>query len=141
MSRDASITLTWGDGDYTFRLAIGQLRELQEHTNAGPLVIWQRLRDGTWKADDVLQVLRLGLVGGGADPVKALRLVRTYVEEPGAYLRNVPTAMAVVWQAIAGAPDEDATAQKKSGKRQRTPRQTSQTGSSDSPISTEPGPQ
>jgi hypothetical protein len=141
VSRDASLTIPWADGDYAFRLAIGQLRELQEKCDAGPMVIWQRLRDGSWRTDDISSVLRLGLIGGGADPVKALKLVRSYVEEPGAYLANAPVAMMIVWKAIAGAPDEDETAQKKSAKPQEDRPPSSPTASSASPTSMELGPQ
>lgn len=80
MSRDASIELDWADGHYIFRLAWGELRQLQEKCDAGPFVILSRLRGGTWRMDDISEVVRLGLIGGGATPADALKLVRDYVE-------------------------------------------------------------
>jgi len=47
--RSARVELDWGDGTYTFRLAWGQLVELQEKCDAGPYVILQRLQTGAWQ--------------------------------------------------------------------------------------------
>lgn len=106
MSRDASIDLTWADGDYRFRLAWGQLIELQEKCDAGPFVILNRLQAGTWRVQDISNVIRLGLIGGGMKPVDALKLVRTYVEERPP-MENVLTAQAILSAGVAGAPEED----------------------------------
>lgn len=79
--RHAEVTLAWADGDYTFRLAIKQLMELQDKCNAGPAFILSRLMQGTWFVNDIRETVRLGLIGGGMDPAAALKLVRWYVEE------------------------------------------------------------
>ncbi|MEQ1956015.1 gene transfer agent family protein [Mesorhizobium sp. CN2-181] len=140
MSRRAFLTVPWADGDYTFRLPWGQLAELQEATGAGPYVVLDRLRDRTGKqkpieadediaasdvADDddlpppprcgvkeIGSVIRLGLIGGGLAPHKALKLVRTYVED------RVPEesralAWAILHVALYGAPEEDDSLKKK----------------------------
>jgi hypothetical protein len=80
MSADASKTFEWADGEYKFRLSIGQLRELQDKTGVGPYALLSRVIDGTWKVDDLREVIRLGLIGGGLEPLKALSLVKNYVE-------------------------------------------------------------
>ncbi len=105
MSRDGSVELDWGDGTYVFRLAWGELRALQEACDAGPFVIRTRLLTHTWRVDDISHTIRLGLIGGGMKPDKALQLVRTYVESRPP-LENVPLAAAVLGVAIEGAPDE-----------------------------------
>lgn len=105
MSRDAKVTLAWADGDYVFRLAWGQLAELQEKTNAGPYVVLQRLYEGTWRVEDLSNVLRLGLIGGGMPPVEALKKVRTYVEARPP-LESVPFATVVLSAGLMGAQDE-----------------------------------
>ncbi len=79
MSADASVTLEWADGEHTFRLAFGQIRELQEKTGVGPARLLARLMDETWLLDDVVETLRLGLIGGGMRPPEARRLVDRYV--------------------------------------------------------------
>jgi len=106
MSRDASITLDWADGTYVFRLAWAQLAELQEKCDAGPFVILDRLGNGAWKIEDISNVIRLGLIGGGIDPAKALKLTRAYVEARPP-LENLVYAQGVLSVAVMGAPDED----------------------------------
>lgn len=105
MSRDARIELDWADGTHSFRLAWGQLIELQEQCGAGPYVVLQRLATGQWKMQDISQVIRLGLIGGGMEPAKALKLVRDYVESRPP-LENVMLARGVLGTALHGAPDE-----------------------------------
>lgn len=105
MSRDASIELAFADGDYTFRLPWGKLAELQEKCNAGPYVVLRRLYDNTWRIEDISQVIRLGLIGGGTKPADALALVRRYVEERPP-LENVMLAQAILSAGLMGAPEE-----------------------------------
>ncbi|MGL4445670.1 MAG: gene transfer agent family protein [Alsobacter sp.] len=112
MSRTAEISLVWADGPHTFRLGIKQLRELQEkcadrirQRERGPKEILEALFMGSWLVDDVIQTIRLGLIGGGMDPAKAYTLVENYVE--GRPLsENVMTAVAIIGAAMVG-PAED----------------------------------
>ena len=106
MSRDGSITLDWADGSHQFRLAWGELIQLQEVCDAGPLVIYARLGSGQWRLNDIREPIRLGLIGGGATPDSALKLVRNYVEARPP-LENVALARAIVGAATIGASDED----------------------------------
>lgn len=103
--RDARVELDWADGTYAFRLAWGQLAELQERCDAGPYVVLQRLHNGTWRVEDITNVIRLGLIGGGMAPADALKKVRTYVEDRPP-LENVLTAQAVLTAGLMGAPEE-----------------------------------
>jgi hypothetical protein len=134
MSRDGSISLTWGDGEHRFRLAIGQLRELQEKCDAGPAEIAGRLTDGRWRVNDVREAVRLGLIGGGMVPAEAYRLTARYVDERP-LLESVPVAQAVLMAALVGAPEEPV------GKAEAAEAETGATMSaSPSPPSTEPAP-
>jgi len=125
MSRDASITLTWGDGDFKFRLGWGELEELQEKTDAGPYVVLQRLHTGSWRLQDVSNTIRLGLIGGGLRPEEALKKVRFYVESRPV-MESLPFAIAVLSAGLLGAPDEPLgepeAPKRKSGKRSTTSR-------------------
>lgn len=105
MSRTAKITLVWGDGEHLFRLRIGELIELQEKCDAGPAFILERLATSRWKVEDVRETIRLGLIGGGLDPLKALTLVKRYVDERPLQ-ENINHAYAIVASAIVGAEDE-----------------------------------
>lgn len=117
MARDASITLDWADGTYTFRLAWGDLARLQEATDAGPYVLLQRLNDGTWKLGDISAVIRCGLIGGGMEPAQALKKVRSYVEDRPP-MENLLTAQAVLTTGLVGAPEEKLHAKHKPGDEQ-----------------------
>lgn len=135
MSRNASVDLDWADGTYKFRMAWGQLAELQEKTDAGPFVILQRLSNGSWKVEDITNVIRLGLIGGGMKPVDALKLVRTYVEDRPP-MENVLTAQAILAAGVMGAPDEDTV--KKNGSLMESASTASPTASSGSQTSSAP---
>ncbi len=117
MSRDASITLTWADGDYLFALKWGQLTQLQEACEAGPFVVLERLSSRTWRVEDISNVIRLGLIGGGMEPIKALKLVRAYVEARPP-VENLLTAQVILSAGVIGAPDEDSV--KKNGSPEET---------------------
>lgn len=116
MSRDATVTFDWADGAHSFRLAWGQLGELQEKCDAGPYVVLQRLHSGAWRIEDIANVIRLGLIGGGMDPTAALKLTRAYVEARPT-MENLIPAQVILSAALMGAPDEksgegDAASQK-----------------------------
>lgn len=106
-NRNAAIEAEFGDGTYGFRLPIGQLEELQEKTGIGPFKLAQRMISGDWHTQDVIQTIRLGLIGGGMKSDVALRLVRNYAQEEGRWLENVDLAQRVIWAALAGAPEEE----------------------------------
>ena len=108
------ITVEWGDGEQTFALPIDQLRELQEKTGRGPLALLRKVQAGEWFVDDLREVLRLGLVGGGAKPPAALALVKRYYDTHGGHIEHAPTAVAILAAALTApkgtsAPKENAT--------------------------------
>jgi hypothetical protein len=105
MSRSAQIELDWADGTYPFRLAWGQLAELQEKCDAGPYVVLQRLQNGTWRLSDIADTIRLGLIGGNMTPADALKKVRAYVEDRPP-MENVIFAQVILSAALMGAPEE-----------------------------------
>lgn len=103
--RDAFIPLDWADGTYAFRLGWGELAELQEKCDAGPYVILDRLQGRQWRIEDISNTIRLGLIGGGMEPVKALKLVRKYVEARPP-VENLIYAVGILSAGLMGAPDE-----------------------------------
>lgn len=138
MSRNASITLAWADGEYLFRLGLGQIEELQEACDAGPFVILNHLIAGTWRVKMVRETLRLGLIGGGMQPTQAFKLIQRYHDElPWAH--NVKQASAVLHAAVLGAPDGERPGKARAARARRET--ISQTESSLSPPITEPGQQ
>src|SRR5215471_13618044 len=112
---DGSVTLTWGDGEHTFRIAFGQWHELQESINKhrieigeptiGPMGLLRGLLSGDAWPHDVREVIRLGLIGGGMKTDRALVLVKRHVEAKP-YFQSMPTARIILQTAMFGPPDD-----------------------------------
>lgn len=105
MSRSGDISFVWGDGEYAFRLALGELRRLQERTNAGPLELQRRLLQGTWRVDDIRETIRLGLEGGGMKAESVTQRINDYVDGRP-LLDNVLVAARILNAALSGPEDE-----------------------------------
>lgn len=105
MSADGGVTMVWADGEHRFRLAIGQLRELQEKTGVGPQRLYERIFTGDWHVDDLRETIRLGLIGGGAKPTDAVKLVERYVDGRPLNESRVP-AQVILVAALSGVPDD-----------------------------------
>lgn len=141
MSADGSIILPFGDGDYTFRLTIGGLRDLQQAVNVrrvqagvpavGPAQLLQQLGSNAWWVDDARETIRLGLIGGGLPPPRALMLVKRYVEERPAR-ESVPVAQRILLAALIGVPEDPVGGK---GRAERAAME-SETAASPSPLST-----
>lgn len=136
-NRDASITLEWADDTYHFRLGWGEIAKLQEECDAGPYVILQRLYNGEWKVQDIVNIIRLGLIGGGLEPAKALKLVNSYVKTRPP-MESLVYAQAILSAGCVGAPEEEAKLKKEEAPSQ-TASTISQMGRSDLEQSTELG--
>lgn len=133
MSRHGDVTLAWADGEYTFRLAIAQLRELQEKCDAGPLELYRRMFTGKWRLDDVRETIRLGLIGGGTPPAAALKLVIRYVDDRP-LMESMDIARVVLGVILLPVEDDPLKKADPAGD-ERTAE------NSPSPVSTEPEPQ
>lgn len=103
---DCAITFKWGDGEHVFALRLAQIEELQEKVDCGPLALMQRLRDGNWREADLRQVIRLGLVGGGMEPIAALKLLDRYVFPARPLMEAVVPAQAILSAALWGVEDD-----------------------------------
>ncbi len=134
MGRTAEIELSFGGEDRLFRLNIGRLRALQEKVDAGPMELLSRLSAGTWRVDDIREVLLQGLIGGGMSSPDATRLVKTDFDDLPLQ-PFVQIAQAVVMTALVGAEDEGAGEQL--GEEQTSP---SPAPNSASPASTAAAP-
>jgi hypothetical protein len=106
-NRNGAITLDFGDGSHVFRLAFGELEELQEKTGIGPLLLRQRMVAGEWFVGHVRETIRLGLIGGGMEAIAALTLVRRYADERPDWIANAVIASLILLAALAGSPEEE----------------------------------
>lgn len=125
----AEIELKWGDGTYLFALKLKQIEELQRLCGAGLGEIAQRmLVERRWYAGDIVETIRLGLIGGGTPAVRARELIETYVDghplaDPRDPANHLATAQAVITAAyfgvaeVTGEPEgkADAAADEKAG--------------------------
>jgi len=105
MSRDGKLALAWPDQAREYRLKLGELRQLQEKCDAGPLEILARIQSGRWRVDDVYQTIRLGLIGGGMRMDDALILADLTVTD-GCLGECAIYAQAILSAAVTGPPDE-----------------------------------
>lgn len=125
------ISLLWAGGENDFALGLGQLRALQTSCDAGPETLLKRMGSGDWRVDDIIETLRLGLVGGGMESKLATPLVMRLVEvHPWIEFRE--TAYRILGAALVGVKDDPL------GETSPAPEAT--TGESgNSPVTTEPG--
>lgn len=123
VSRDGSTTLAWGDGEYRFRLAYGQLSALEEACgDIGAPLIAEALSTRSFKVKYVRETIRLGLIGGGMSQSEALAAVRKFVEgtdNPADYFENALIGYAIIYAALSP-PKDEAALKKAAGARKTT---------------------
>lgn len=94
-----------GEGHYDLALRIGELIALQEKTGVGPYVLANRILAGEWRVEDIIETIRLALIGGGLDNRAAFDLITRNIT-PGNIIQYVSIASEVVLAAIMGVDDE-----------------------------------
>lgn len=145
MSADGSIELVWADAPRRFRIAIGEFRGLQDSVNArrvaidaqpiGPSALLHALRTNNAWPDDVRDVLKAGLIGGGiAYPAAQKLLTRHFDNKP--LIEHTKAAFLILLAALVGVPDDEP-----SKKKTETPVTTEKMDQSNSQPSTETEPQ
>ena len=70
----------FGDREHDFALPPALILELERLTGQGIGGLSRRLMAGDFKLADLHQTIRLGLIGGGAEPQEAAALIAAYVE-------------------------------------------------------------
>jgi len=107
MSFDGAITQEWGGKPRRFRLPIGLLGELCKGRDSGPEEIAARLapfEPPRYRAEDIRDTLRLGLIGGGLGRTEAETLAVIHIDkQPLAFHRG--PAFEVLAAALAGPTD------------------------------------
>jgi hypothetical protein len=99
----AEIELKFADGDYLFALKLRQIEELQRLCRAGLGEIVERMWSRRFYAADIVESIRLGLIGGGLPPIRARELVETYVDGRPFVDENDPSCSYAVARAVLGA--------------------------------------
>lgn len=100
-----AMVLPWPGGEHAFRLGLRELRAIQQKTDCGPEHLLNKIKFGHWAADELHEILRNGLIGGGMAHVEALKLVdHAFDRSPGIAFK-VP-AMEVLASYLFGPKDD-----------------------------------
>lgn len=101
-----SITLTWPGGEHSFALRLGELRKMQESCGAGPEQVLERLQTGKWLVNDLIEPIRLGLIGSDEKPTKDAGPLVTSLMDQHPLMSFRFVAMAILAHALYG-PEDD----------------------------------
>lgn len=113
MSASGAVTLIWAGGEDVFCLSkVGLILDLEDKCHAGIGVIFARLENGAYGLNDVRETIRLGLIGGGATPERAMSAVKNHVDE-NPLAHSVLVASAVVRAVLFGFPEDDPVGKEK----------------------------
>jgi hypothetical protein len=104
-----TIDITWRNGEDAFCLAkVGDLLALEEKCNAGIATIMNRLETGQWFVNDIRETIRLGLIGGGMKPDKAMTVVKLHVDgNPKGLAESIVIARLILMAVVVGVPGEE----------------------------------
>lgn len=103
MSEAPSFRMFFADGTRTFRLTPDLIRELEITTGRGIAGLCRSVFRGDFRHVEIVEPIRLALIGGGESPERAAQLTHTYaanrpIEEV------LPLAIAVLETVFFGAP-------------------------------------
>lgn len=109
MTNKTEITAFFGDQEYQFRLTLDLVVELERQAGAGIGTLSKRVFAGQFAIRDLIEIIRLGLIGGGLDPKRAKELTDTYCNRP--VMEYAPIAIDVLCALMFGGnkPDNEAT--------------------------------
>jgi len=121
MSRTGEVRLLFADDEYSFRLGLKELRLLQEkcadklNGERGPFTILRDLQMGTWRVNDVVWTIQLGLEGAGMKKEDAAKLVRERFEDRVGIHAHAMTAALIINAAMVGPEDDQIDRGKQAG--------------------------
>lgn len=114
-------SIVWPGGEHSFRLHLGEIRALQEACGSSPFEISDRLFARKPKVNDVIETIRLGLIGGGMDGKEAARLVKS-VEDLEGIGALIPAASLIMFNSLfREAVRDDRSGETKAGPEPTTP--------------------
>ena len=109
MSANGTVTIVWANGEDQFCLAkVGYILDLETKCGAPIGVLYQRLGNGSFGLNDVRETIRLGLMGGGMPPDKAMAAVKHHVDSnENGLAPSVLVAFEVIKAVMFGSPPDD----------------------------------
>lgn len=128
-------TILWPGGEHDFLLDIGALRAIEDRCKAGVSVVYNRLLTNEWYVDDIIQPLRLGLIGGGMTDRQAKALIESSYDVANYYALAIPAAAVLGWFITwETGPEVDDPVGEAEGSRSTNGSHRSQTASPDGPA-------
>lgn len=127
--------IVWAGGEHAFRLGIGELRAIEQRSDAGCAVVMMRLLSSAWKVDDILNPIRLGLIGGGLSATDAQKLIDKVLDEQASLYSLAVVAADILKRFLMWEDGDDQPGELKAGQTTVSPR--SQTGKPDGPDTTD----
>lgn len=104
----AAIKAIFGVDEYPFRVGWHEAAEWEEKRARSLMLTFQQsLGARSMMLEDVREIVRLGLVGGGMVPAEAVRLVKRYVEQRPIG-ENVELALTIMDAALFGSAEYQA---------------------------------
>lgn len=94
--------MEFGGEERCFRLTVANILELEEKCGAPFAAIVGRVQAGQYGINDVLQTIRLGLIGGGTRPEEASKLMRGYAFPERPIAEGWVLARSVLMAALVG---------------------------------------
>lgn len=98
--------INWLGGEHEFALRLGELRALQGNCDAGPEEVFNRLHTGQWRVDDIVEPIRLGLIGSGEMTTAEAGPFVTGLMQRHPLIGFKMTAIEVLFRALMG-PEDD----------------------------------
>ncbi|MER9702674.1 gene transfer agent family protein [Mesorhizobium sp. M0204] len=99
-------TAFFGDRVRTFALTSDLILELEKKSEAGIGSLCLRFPEGHFRHSELVEIIRLSLIGGGTSPEEAAALADTYATKRP-LKESFPIAVAVLQAVWSGAPTQD----------------------------------
>lgn len=94
----------FGDGEHAFAFDLATIETLERETDTGVPALVRGFLGSDYRATDLKNTIRLGLIGGGMDPEAAAKLVENYFLAHGLERCRIIAALAL--SALFGPSDE-----------------------------------
>src|SRR5690606_885891 len=97
-------TAFFGDGKKTFALTTPMIEELERNIGQGIGALYARFMASQFHFKDIIETVRLGLIGGGMSPADAQALIDAYAK-PRPIMETYPLAFDILDARWNGAPE------------------------------------
>ena len=97
----AEVIKYWAGEDRLFRLDVGAVLDLETVLDCAFGSLYVRMVSSQWSIKDVMHILRVALIAGGHDPVKAKILVHEHFDM-APYIKNYAVAVDIVLAVVDG---------------------------------------